>query len=118
MTKVADDLFKAQYGEDKILWRMFNERPWGFYIEVGAWNGVTLSNTYFLEQMGWTGILVEPLPELYEACVHERPRSRERTRRWPSSSRPSRMSRNRPRELVPGWVNARIFMAFLSGLRR
>lgn len=76
MTQIAEDLFKAQYGEDKLLWEMFNQRREGFFIEVGAWNGISLSNTYFLEQMGWTGILVEPLRELFEDCVRNRPRSR------------------------------------------
>lgn len=76
MTQIAEDLFKAQYGEDKLLWKMFNGRRNGFFIEVGAWNGISLSNTYFLEQMGWTGILIEPLREQYEACVINRPRSR------------------------------------------
>ena len=76
MTQIAADLFKAQYGEDKLLWEMFNQRREGFFIEVGAWNGISLSNTYFLEQMGWTGILVEPLRELFEDCVRNRPRSR------------------------------------------
>lgn len=76
MTQVAEDLFKAQYGEDKILWKMFNGRRNGFFIEVGAWNGISLSNTYFLEQMGWTGILIEPLRDKYEHCVVNRPRSR------------------------------------------
>ena len=76
MTQIAEDLFKAQYGEDKLLWEMFNGRREGFFIEVGAWNGISLSNTYFLEQMGWTGILVEPLRERFEDCVRNRPRSR------------------------------------------
>ena len=76
MTQIAEDLFKAQYGEDKLLWEMFNQRREGFFIEVGAWNGISLSNTYFLEQMGWTGILVEPLRERFEDCVRNRPRSR------------------------------------------
>ena len=49
----------------------------GFFIEVGANNGFSQSNTYYFEQLrGWTGILIEGIPELYEQCVLERPKSK------------------------------------------
>lgn len=48
----------------------------GFFIEAGANNGYYQSNTYFLERKrGWQGILIEGIPELYEQCVKERPKS-------------------------------------------
>jgi hypothetical protein len=30
----------------------------GFFIEVGAYNGIESSNTYILEQLGWEGVCV------------------------------------------------------------
>jgi len=49
----------------------------GFFVEAGANDGYTQSNTYFLERFrGWRGVLVEPLPALYERCRRERPNSR------------------------------------------
>jgi FkbM family methyltransferase len=33
----------------------------GFFAEIGAGDGVNLSNTYLLEKIGWTGILVDPV---------------------------------------------------------
>jgi len=71
-----DHLFKAQFGEDRILWQVFRGRSMGYFIEVGAYDGVTLSNTYFLEQMGWSGLLVEPILPLCERAAAARPRSR------------------------------------------
>lgn len=48
----------------------------GFFIECGANNGHAQSNTYYLEkQLGWKGLLVEGIPELYEQCKIERPAS-------------------------------------------
>ncbi len=48
----------------------------GFFIEAGANDGHSQSNTYFLERFrGWRGVLIEPIPELYELCVRERPSS-------------------------------------------
>jgi FkbM family methyltransferase len=45
----------------------------GFFIEVGANDGYSQSNTYYLEKiLGWRGILVEAIPDLYEKCKKER----------------------------------------------
>jgi FkbM family methyltransferase len=46
----------------------------GFFLEAGANDGFTQSNTYWLERFrGWRGILVEPMPTYYEECRTERP---------------------------------------------
>jgi len=48
----------------------------GFFIEAGANDGFSQSNTYYFERfLNWRGILVEPIPELHEKCVKERPNS-------------------------------------------
>lgn len=48
----------------------------GFFVEFGAMDGVTLSNTCHLERaLGWTGILAEPFPQWHaamEAARHAR----------------------------------------------
>lgn len=66
---------RARDGLDDKLARYLPER--GFFVEAGANDGVSESNTYYLERVkGWRGVLVEPIPELYRKCVRERPRSR------------------------------------------
>jgi FkbM family methyltransferase len=46
----------------------------GFYIEVGAYDGVLESNTKFLEEKyGWTGILIEPSPNTFIQLQKNRP---------------------------------------------
>jgi FkbM family methyltransferase len=39
----------------------------GYFVEVGANQPRDLSQTFELEQQGWTGILIEPQPELADA---------------------------------------------------
>lgn len=63
-------------GLDKLIMKYLTAKN-GFFIEVGANNGYSQSNTYYLERFkGWRGILIEPIPELYAECVKERKNSR------------------------------------------
>jgi len=57
--------FRSQYREDRILARIFAGILKGTCVEVGAHNGVDLSNTYYFEQLGWRCILVEPNPVMW-----------------------------------------------------
>lgn len=40
----------------------------GFFVEVGAFDGVFVSNTWGLAERGWGGLLIEPIPEFAEKC--------------------------------------------------
>ena len=52
---------KAQIFQDLFVLFMTNEKRGGYFVEFGATNGVTLSNSYLLEKsFGWNGILAEP----------------------------------------------------------
>ena len=52
------------------------QKKYGFYIELGANNGLTQSNTaYFEFHKDWKGILVEPSKNVFEQCVINRPKS-------------------------------------------
>lgn len=44
----------------------------GFYVELGVNDGFSQSNTFFLEKKGWSGILVEPCPNLFFEAHHYR----------------------------------------------
>lgn len=69
-------LIPSQNGEDLLLWNYFGRKRNGFYVEVGAYDGVGFSNTYFFEALGWRGILVEPVPDFYQKCLAARPGSK------------------------------------------
>jgi FkbM family methyltransferase len=70
----TDYRYYGQHGEDYLLWHLFDFRPTGFFLDVGAHDGVALSNTKSFEEAGWTGICVEPIPEMFEACRRVRRR--------------------------------------------
>src|SRR5262245_57291508 len=57
----------SQFGEGMILARLFRgRRDPGFYLDVGAYHPIQLSNTYSLYCQGWRGICVEPRAEVVE----------------------------------------------------
>jgi|LakMenE01Jun11ns_1017448.scaffolds.fasta_scaffold9654231_1 FkbM family methyltransferase len=59
--------FYAQYGEESIIIPFFNGKTNGFFVDIGAMDGITYSNTrYLVEQYNWRGILVEPHPVFFE----------------------------------------------------
>ena len=67
--------YQAQHGEDRWLESFFKGKADGFFVEVGAYDGVVLSNTYFFENIGWTGVLVEPDGAKAARCRANRPKS-------------------------------------------
>jgi len=56
-------------GLQYILAGIFGLKSDGTYVEVGAYDGITYSNTYQLAKLGWRGILFEPMPHLYNSCL-------------------------------------------------
>jgi FkbM family methyltransferase len=62
--KGTDKMYYSQFGEDKILFELFNNKTSGICVEVGANNGVDDSTSLFFEKAGWKCILVEPNPYL------------------------------------------------------
>lgn len=66
-------MYYSQQGEDKFLFEKFLNYKDGFFIELGAMDGVQFSNTLFFERnLGWKGILIEPTSQ-FDALVHNRP---------------------------------------------
>ena len=51
---------------DKELFRLLENRD-GFYVEIGANDGISQSNSLFFERKrSWLGVLVEPSPSTFE----------------------------------------------------
>lgn len=61
--------------DKKVLERLSFKKN-GIYIECGASDGITYSNSFLLEQKyGWTGLLVEPIQDQFDALVRYRKNS-------------------------------------------
>jgi len=68
--------YVSQLGEDCLLAIFFEFKHSGYFVDVGAFDGVYLSNSYAFEQIGWSGVCVEPDPRYFDLCVKNRPRSK------------------------------------------
>jgi FkbM family methyltransferase len=65
--------YYSQLGQDKFIDDFFSQKENGFFLDIGAHDGVTLSNTYFLEKFrNWKGICIEPGPLEFEKLNQNR----------------------------------------------
>ena len=58
--------YYGQYEQDKYLDKLFKKKSNGVFVDIGAHDGVTFSNSLFFEkERNWKGICVEPIPEIF-----------------------------------------------------
>ena len=61
------ELSQSQYAQELFVISELKFKRDGFFVEIGATNGISFSNTYMLEnEFNWGGILAEPAK-----CWHE-----------------------------------------------
>jgi len=66
----------SQLGQDLEVIKFYNNKTNGFFVEVGASDGIELSNTYLLEKkFNWKGICCEPIPSRFKSCQINRQNS-------------------------------------------
>jgi hypothetical protein len=77
MDKKRDLLLSNETEEKRAIRDFFQNATAGFFVEVGA-NEPTEpeSQTWHLEQMGWRGILIEPIPDLANKARMTRPNAK------------------------------------------
>lgn len=68
-------MFYSQYKQDEYLeTTIFKGYKNGFYVDVGAHDGVSLNNTlYFETNNNWHGINIEPIKGVFDTLVKNRP---------------------------------------------
>ena len=66
----------SQLGQDLEVIKFYNYKSHGFFVDIGASDGIEISNTYILEsRFSWRGICCEPIPSKFEKCVKNRKNS-------------------------------------------
>ena len=72
-----DKRVEREFAAEQWLMRKFlnAESQSGWFAEIGANDPTSFSVTHEFEKIGWSGILVEPQPDLSARCREERPNS-------------------------------------------
>lgn len=84
--------FRSHIGQDLWVDTVFGQHRGGFFLDFGAFDGITISNTFFLErQRGWTGICVEPNPTFYPCLCAVRNCITVNAALWPQSRQTLRL---------------------------
>jgi len=66
----------SQLNQDIKVINFYNNKNYGYFVEIGANDGLLLSNTYLLEKnYNWKGICIEPLPDKFIELKNNRPNS-------------------------------------------
>jgi FkbM family methyltransferase len=55
---------------NKIYLKYFGYKKDGEFVDVGAYDGISYSNTWGLACAGWKGICYEPVPSFYAQCYN------------------------------------------------
>jgi FkbM family methyltransferase len=68
-------MYYSQYNQDSFLeTKVFKGYENGFFVDVGAHDGISFNNTLFFEKKrGWTGINIEPIKTIYDKLIVNRP---------------------------------------------
>lgn len=61
----------SQNNQDMLVLFLLGESP-GYFVEFGATDGISCSNTLLLEELGWSGIIAEPSDIFHERLFRNR----------------------------------------------
>src|SRR3972149_10679868 len=65
--------FYSQCGQDEYFFNnFFKDKSNGVVVEVGAYDGVMFSNSYFFELLGWSTVCIEPNPDFFDKITQIR----------------------------------------------
>jgi len=68
-----ENKFYSQVKQDKWVCEFFNYKKNGYFLDLGAYDGIELSNTYYLEkELNWSGICVEASKIIFEKLKLQR----------------------------------------------
>ena len=66
-------MYYSQSNQDKWVAEFLEFKKNGYFIEVGAYDGIQTSNTYFFEKnFNWSGICIEANPSIFNSLIKNR----------------------------------------------
>lgn len=66
--------YHSQYKQDQFLnENFFKNKRNGIFVDIGAYDGIEGSNSYFFEKhLEWKGLCVEPIPSVFNKLIKNR----------------------------------------------
>ena len=66
-------IYYSQFNQDKFIYEnYFKDKIDGYFVDIGAHDGVTFSNSRFFEEIGWKGVCIEPNPKIFKLLQSNR----------------------------------------------
>jgi FkbM family methyltransferase len=66
-------IFYSQANQDRWVYEVLSHKTNGFYVDIGAYDGIQTSNTYIFEKyLDWKGICIEPNATAYQNLITNR----------------------------------------------
>jgi len=65
--------YYSQIGQDKYIDNKLKGKSYGVFLDIGAFDGVEQSNSFFFEdERDWSGLCIEPHPKLFQKLKSSR----------------------------------------------
>ena len=65
--------YYSQFNQDQFVYnKYFQNKNNGYFVDIGAHDGVTFSNSKFFEDLGWDGVCIEPNPIVFSLLESNR----------------------------------------------
>src|SRR3990167_10307798 len=60
----------SQKKEDNLIWNYFKDKPPGNLLDIGANDGRLFSNSLWLIEHDWGGVMIEPSPRAFDRLLN------------------------------------------------
>lgn len=65
--------YYSQFKQDQFVYEnYFKNKNKGYFVDIGAHDGITFSNSKFFEELGWDGVCIEPNPKIFDVLKSNR----------------------------------------------
>jgi len=73
-SRTPDTRYHSQHAQDRFVDKfLLHGKRDGIFVDIGAYDGVALSNSYYFEnELGWSGLCIEPNPAAYGRLTQNR----------------------------------------------